>query len=78
MFRKLRIQGRMHFFEKITRKALNRVLTLESSGGGDLLQTPQKEKHGFTKQTHIRCEKENTEWRSQCQMDTKEIWKFGH
>ena len=34
MFRKLRIQGRMQFFEKMSQKALNRVLTLKSSGGG--------------------------------------------
>ena len=34
MFRKLRIQGRMLIFEKMSQKALNRVLTLESSGGG--------------------------------------------
>ena len=42
MFRKLRIQGRMQIFEKMSQKALNRVLTLESSGGGDLLQSPLK------------------------------------
>ena len=42
MFRKLRIQGRMHFFEKMSQKALNRVLILECSGGSDLLQSPQK------------------------------------
>ncbi len=42
MFRKLRIQGRMQIFEKMSHKALNRVLTLESSGGGDLLQSPLK------------------------------------
>ena len=42
MFRKLRIQGRMHFFEKMSQKALNRVLSLECSGGGDLLQSPLK------------------------------------
>ena len=42
MFRKLRIQCRMHFFEKMSQKALNRVLTLDSSGGGDLLQSPLK------------------------------------
>ena len=42
MFRKLRIQGRMQFFEKMSQKALNRVLTLECSGAGDLLQSPLK------------------------------------
>ena len=42
MFRKLRIQGRMHFFEKMSQKALNRVLTLDCSGGSDLLQSPLK------------------------------------
>ena len=42
MFRKLRIRGRMHIFEKMSQKALNRVLTLKSSGGGDLLQSPLK------------------------------------
>ena len=42
MFRKLRIQGRMQIFEKMSQKALNRVLTLECSGAGDLLQSPQK------------------------------------
>ena len=41
MFRKLRIRGRMQFFEKLSQKALNRALTLESSGGGDLLQSLQ-------------------------------------
>ena len=40
--RKLRIQGRMQIFEKISQKALNRVLTLDCSGGGDLLQSPLK------------------------------------
>ena len=34
MFRKLRIQGRMQIFEKMSQKALNRVLWLECSGGG--------------------------------------------
>ena len=43
MFRKLRIQGRMQIFEQMYQKALNRVLTLESSGGGDLLQSPLKD-----------------------------------
>ena len=38
----LRIQGRMQFFEKMSQKALNRVLTLDCSGGGDLLQSPLK------------------------------------
>ena len=38
----LRIQGRMQIFEEMSQKALNRVLTLESSGGGDLLQSPLK------------------------------------
>ena len=56
MFRKLRIQGRMQIFEKMSHKALNRVLTLECSGGSDLLQSPQK-KYGLTKQKHIRGEK---------------------
>ena len=42
MFRKLRIQGRMQIFEKMPQKALNRVLTLESSGGFDFLQSPLK------------------------------------
>ena len=42
MFRKLRIQGRMHIFEKMSKKALNRVLTLDCSGAGDLLQSQQK------------------------------------
>ena len=43
MFRKLRIQGRMQIFEKkMSQKALNRVLTLDSSGGSDLLQSPLK------------------------------------
>ena len=42
MFRKLRIQGRMQIFEKMYQNALNRVLTLDSSGGGDLLQYPLK------------------------------------
>ena len=42
MFRKLRIQGRMQIFEKMSQKALNRVLTLECSGAGDLLQSPLK------------------------------------
>ena len=42
MFRKLRIQGRMQIFEKMSQKALNRVLTLDSSGGFDLLQSPLK------------------------------------
>ena len=40
--RNLRIQGRMQIFKKMSQKALNRVLTLESSGGGDLLQYPLK------------------------------------
>ena len=34
MFRKLRIQGRMHIFEKMSQKALNRVLRLERGGRG--------------------------------------------
>ena len=38
----LRIQGRMQLFEKMSQKALNRVLTLDCSGGGDLLQSPLK------------------------------------
>ncbi len=42
MFRKLRIQGRMQIFEKMSQKALNRVLTLDCSGGGDLLQSQLK------------------------------------
>ena len=42
MFRKLRIQGRMQIFEKMSQKALNRVLRLDCSGGGDFLQSPQK------------------------------------
>ena len=42
MFRKLRIQGRMQIFEKMSQKALNRVLTLDCSGGSDLLQSPLK------------------------------------
>ena len=42
MFRKLRIQGRMQIFEKMFQKALNRVLTPDCSGGGDLLQYPLK------------------------------------
>ena len=42
MFRKLRIQGRMQIFEKMSQKALNRALALNSSGGCDLLQYPLK------------------------------------
>ena len=42
MFRKLRIQGRMQIFEKMSQEALNRVLTPECSGGSDLLQSPLK------------------------------------
>ena len=42
MFRKLRIQGRMHIFEKKSQKALNRVLTLDSSGTNRALQSPLK------------------------------------
>ena len=34
MFRKLRIQGRMHIFEKMSQKALNRVLTLAKDSRG--------------------------------------------
>ena len=42
MFRKLRIQGRMQIFERMPPKPSNRVLTLECSGAGDLLQSPLK------------------------------------
>ena len=42
IFDKLRIQGRMQIFEQMSQKALNRVLTLECSGAGDLLQSPLK------------------------------------
>ena len=34
MFRKLRIQGRMQIFEKMSQKALNRVLTLAKDSRG--------------------------------------------
>ncbi len=34
MFRKLRIQGRMQTFEKMSQKALNRVLTLAKDSRG--------------------------------------------
>ena len=59
MFRKLRIQGRMQIFEKMSQKALNRVLTLDCSGGSDLLQFAaiSAKNYGFTKQKHIRGEK---------------------
>ena len=53
MFRKLRIQGRMQIFEKMFQKALNRVLTLDSSGGSDLLQSPLKNMDLQNKNTSV-------------------------
>ena len=40
--RNLQIQGRMQIFEKMSQKALNRVLVLDSSGGNHALQSPLK------------------------------------
>ena len=80
MFRKLRIQGRMYFFEKImSQKALNRVLTPESSGGSGLPQSPLKimdlqnknisvvKKH---KNGRISSPMSDISW-----LDIREIWK---
>ena len=39
MFRKLRIQGRMQIFEKMSQKALNRILTLPNYSTGPGLLT---------------------------------------
>ena len=68
MFRKLRIQGRMQIFEKMSQKALNRVLALDCSGESDLLQYPLKIMD--LQKKHIRGEKntEIVEFRSQCQI----------
>ena len=42
IFEKLRIQGRMHFFEKMSQSALNQVLTLPDYRTQKMLQTPLK------------------------------------
>ena len=41
-FDKLRIQGRMHFFEKMSQSALNQVLTLPDYRTQKMLQIPLK------------------------------------
>ena len=42
IFDKLRIQGRMHFFEKMSQSALNHVLTLPDYRTQKMLQIPLK------------------------------------
>ena len=42
MFRKLRIQGRMQIFEKMSQKGLNHDLRLEVETRGKMLQIPLK------------------------------------
>ena len=42
IFDKLRIQGRMHFFEKMSQSALNQVLTLPDYRTQKMLQIPLK------------------------------------
>ena len=42
IFDKLRIQGRMHFFEKKSQDALNQVLTLPDYRTQKMLQIPLK------------------------------------
>ena len=66
MFRKLRIQGRTQIFEKMSQKALNRVLTLDCSGGSDLLQSPLKIMDLQNKNISVVKNIEIIEFRSQC------------
>ena len=68
MFRKLRIQGRMLFFQKMSQKALNRVLTLDCSGGIDLLQSPLKIMDLHNKNISVVKNTEIVEFRPQCQI----------
>ena len=75
MFRKLRIQGRMKLFKKMSQKALNHVLTLKSSGGGDLLPSPQKVMELQNKNISVVKQIEIVVFRSQCQIFRG--WTFG-
>ena len=51
--RYLRIQGRMHFFEKMYQKPLKHFLILPNARSRKMGHIPLKE-NGFTKQKHIR------------------------
>ena len=52
----------------MSQKALNRVLTLESSGGGDLLQSPLKIMDLQNKNISVVKNTEIVEFRSQCKI----------
>ena len=69
----------MQFFEKMSQKALNRVLTLDSSGGSYLLQSPLKNMDLQNK--NISVVKKHSNCRNSFPMsdiswlDIREIWK---